>query len=219
MLLVTSLHRFATPPLIMLILAAGCTSSVVNGTAPPTTSASPSVVTSTRTPTPRQTPTASPTPSPSPSLNTVPSFPSAPATETPDEAAVRAGWEAYLKQLARYAADPTLTDLTDLANHATDNGLPRTIHQIQLVRERNEIIKGGAAYTDVTITIPHPDLGLEGSALVHYCFDRSRMQAVDAQTGEAIPREVGNLEEQATMQRGSDGQWRLDSMRNRESTC
>ncbi|WP_143028302.1 hypothetical protein [Tessaracoccus flavus] len=109
--------------------------------------------------------------------------------------------------------------MTELTMLVTDEELPETLGQVQRLRGANEVLTEGFRFRDVVVTIPHPDSGAVDSALVAYCFDRSGLQVQDSESGEVIPRSLSNMEEQATLERGSDGRWRIASIRNRESSC
>ena len=100
-------------------LLVACTPEEPVQTSPPPTSTVSTVSTPSPSPT-TSAPSAVATPSPSPSPTAVESFPPPPATESPEQAAVRAAWTEYYTQFAKYAADPGLGDLTELTMLVTD---------------------------------------------------------------------------------------------------
>lgn len=203
-------------------LLAGCTPEAPATSSPAPTpsveSSAPAPSVEAPSPSPSASPSESPSPSQSPSPTAVESFPPAPATETPEQAEVRAAWMNYNTQFSRYAATPELSDLTDLTELVTDVELPETIGHLQRIREAGEVLVGGFTYRDVQVTVPHPELGTVDTAMVAYCVDRSALVIQDVDTQELISRELSNLEEQSTFKLVGD-RWLLDGLRNRQSEC
>ena len=198
--------RHLLVPLAVVALAAGCTPDVAPTSSPsvfvsPTVSASPSV-------------------SPSPSPTAVESFPPAPASESPEQAAIRAAWMEYWSVFGKFAGDPTLTDLTDTQRITTGEAQNSIIDTIRSLREANIRFLGGLAFSAIEIQEPtqRPD-GLRES-VVTYCLDRSAVKNVDATTGTAIEN-TGPLtwQETVSMVEGLDSTWRVAAIRGGEDPC
>ena len=196
--------RHLLVPLAVVALAAGCTPDVAPTSSPsvfvsPTVSASPSV-------------------SPSPSPTAVESFPPAPATESAEQAAIRAAWMEYWRVYEKFAADPSLTDLTELQNLTDGEESSAVMSSIQSLREAGRFTKGGWQFREVVVE--HPIDGRGEQAKVSYCLDRSRLVIADIATDLPISGpQPGNLMETATLEQGPDGMWRVALRRNQESTC
>ena len=196
--------RHLLVPLAVVALAVGCTPDVA-----PT--ASPSVFVS-------PTASASPSVSPSPSPTAVESFPPAPATESAEQAAIRAAWMEYWRVFERYAQDPKLDDFTELQNLVDGEESSVSMQSIRGLREAGRRPEGGFQFRNVVVDSPASAVSGR-TATVEYCLDRSRLSMVDVETGTASSDPLPNLSETATLLEGADGVWRVAQIRNDESTC
>ena len=197
--------RHLLVPLAALALVAGCTPD-----AAPT--GSPSVF-----PSPTVSASASPTPSPSPSA--VESFPPAPATESPDQAAIRAAWMEYWDVRSRFVADPTLTDLSETQRVTTGEAEDLILNSIRNLRNAGHRSVGGLEFRGISIGVARESDGGLAHADVTYCLDRSKVQLLDS-SGEAVIVEgPTTLKETATLERGLDDVWRVALIRNEAAEC
>ena len=197
--------RHLLVPLAALALVAGCTPDVA-----PT--GSPSVF-------PSPTVSASPSPTPSPSPSAVESFPPAPATESPEQAAIRAAWMEYWRVFEGFASDPTLTDFTELQNLVDGEEATVALESIRNLRDSGRRTEGGFQFRDVVVSVPAVANGLE-TATVVYCLDRSGLVMVDIDTGTPPDGDpLPNLKETATLVQGTDSTWRISQVRNEATSC
>ena len=198
--------RHLLVPLAALALVAGCTPDVA-----PT--GSPSVF-------PSPTVAASPSPTPSPSPSAVESFPPAPATESPDQAAIRAAWMEYWEVFSRFAEDPELGDLSDTQRVTTGEAQDTILGTIRGLREANIQTLGGFVFRDVEVTLASAAADGAMIATVSYCLDRSEVRNVDSATGQPLEVE-GPLSwrEVMTLSKGLDEKWRAAQIRSSEGTC
>ena len=197
--------RHLLVPLAVLALVAGCTPDVA-----PT--GSPSVF-----PSPTVSASASPTPSPSPSA--VESFPPAPATESPEQAAIRAAWMEYWRVYEKFAADPSLSDLTETQQVTTGEAQNVILDAIGQLRDDNTAFLGGWQFRDVIVAVPSDGGSGEPTSELTYCVDRSRMRLENTETGVVSEQSLPSLRETALMKQGKDGRWRLAERRNQEEAC
>jgi hypothetical protein len=199
--------RHLLVPLAALALVAGCTPDVA-----PT--GSPSVF-----PSPTVSATPSPTPTPSPSPSAVESFPPAPATESPDQAAIRAAWMEYWRVYEKFAADPSLTDWTETQYVTTEEEAALIIQALGELRDNGWKSLGGRVFRDVVVT-EVPNQQEAGTAEISYCLDRSGVSLLDAETGTAVTVDVPpTFLETATLRVGLDGKWRVAMIRNEPAAC
>lgn len=200
--------RHLLVPLAALALVAGCTPDVA-----PT--GSPSVF-----PSPTVSATPSPTPTPSPSPSAVESFPPAPATESPDQAAIREAWMEYWRIHHKFSADPTLSDLTETQNITTGDQQNLILDSISQLREAKLRTLGGLQFRSVSVGSPTVDAGTKRTAVITYCVDRSELRLENYDTGETMTAPgAPTFFETTTMQEGLDGRWRVAMILNEEAAC
>ena len=198
--------RHLLVPLAVVALAVGCTPDVAPTSSPsvfvsPTVSSSPSV-------------------SPSPSPTAVESFPPAPATESAEQAAIRAAWMEYWRVYEKFAADPSLADWTETQYVTTEEEATLIIQALGELRDNGWRSLGGRAFRDVVIAEDVPNQQEADTAEVRYCLDRSGVTLVDAETETAVIVDVPpTFLETATLRRGLDGKWRVAMIRNQPAAC
>ncbi|MHA6525813.1 hypothetical protein [Tessaracoccus sp. G1721] len=197
--------RHLLVPLAVVALAVGCTPDVTP-TASPTVSVSP-------------TPAQSPSPTPSPSPTAVESFPPAPATESPDQAAIRAAWMEYWEVRSRFVADPTLTDLSETQRVTTGEAEDLILASIRNLRNAGQRSVGGLEFRGVNVGVPREEVGGLAQADVTYCLDRSNVQLLDSSGAPVAVEGPTTLDETATLERGQDGVWRVALIRNEAAQC
>ena len=198
--------RHLLVPLAVVALAAGCTPAVAP-TGSPSVFASPTA-------------SATPSPTPSPSPTAVESFPPAPATESPEQAEIRAAWMDYWGAFDRFARDPDLSDLSDTQRVTTGEAQDTILTALRGLREANMRTMGGLLFRDVEVEDPSRESdGLE-FAIVQYCLDRSGVENIDTVTGERVAIE-GPLTWPETMrlEKGLDGRWRAAQIRSGAGSC
>ena len=196
--------RHLLVPLAVVALAAGCTPAVAP-TGSPSVFASPTA-------------SATPSPTPSPSPTAVESFPPAPATESPEQAEIRAAWMEYWRVYEKFASDPSLTDFTELQNLVDGEETTVALQSIQNLRESGRRTDGGLLFRDAVVGVPAGSASSR-TVTVTYCLDRSNLAIVDAETGSSIGDPLPNLRETASLSEGTDGAWRVTQIRNVEEAC
>lgn len=153
---------------------------------------------------------ASPTPSPS----AVASYPASLPTDDPEKAAVIAGWQEYWRVYEKYAADPSLKDLTETQYVTTGEEATGILDALDELKRLGLKSEGGLIFKDVAVVSD----STSGEARLTYCLDLSRVRLVHVQTGQPYPR-TGALLEQASLKMGADGIWRVSEILNGEAKC
>jgi len=124
----------------------------------------------------------------------------------------------YWRVYEKFAADPTLTDFTELQNLTDGEESRAVMSSIQGLRQAGRVSKGGWRFRDVALRLQ--DKTSPRQAEVTYCLDRTELILADVDTGSRIDGlSLANLQETATMEQGSDGRWRVILRRNQESKC
>lgn len=198
--------RHLLVPLAVVALAVGCTPDVA-----PT--ASPSVFVS-------PTASASPSVSPSPSPTAVESFPPAPATESAEQAAIRAAWMEYWRIHHKFTSDPSYSDLTETQLITTGEQQNVILDSIGSLREMELRSLGGLQFRDVVVNPPSATGDAPRTSLVEYCVDRQKLILENYSTGEKLAAPgAPTFLEQTTLEEGLDGRWRVSMIRNQEAAC
>lgn len=193
-------------PLAALALVAGCTPDGA-----PT--GSPSVF-------PSPTVAASPSPTPSPSPSAVESFPPAPATESPEQAAIRAAWMEYWRIHHKFTGDPTLSDLTETQQITAGEQQNQILDLIGNLRDQRLRVIGGLEFRDIVVGQPAADGQDARTAVVTYCLDRRNLMLENYATGEALKAPgAPTFREETTLTEGLDSRWRVLMIRNEEAAC
>lgn len=209
------MRRIALSLLCMGLLA-GCTPDEPAQPTMTPTSTAPTTPAPSATPTPP--PVATPTSSPSPTM--AESFPPPPATESPEQAAIRAAWMRYWEVYDKFAADPGLEDVTETQLVTTGEESVVIRQSLQQLRADGLQSLGGWEFRDVEILPPTPDASGVTSAEISYCVDRQSLQLVHSASGEpALAEPLPNLDEVAVLEKGEDGVWRVSQRRNQEASC
>lgn len=165
-------------------------------------------------------PTQSVGPSPTPSPTAVASFPDSLPTDDPEKAAVIAGWQEYWRVYEKYAADPTLTDLTETQYVTTGEAANVILDSLRASREKNLKFVGPQQFRDVSVGAISEDAAGDRTAVISYCADNSQRQRLDATTGKPAAVDVPDtFTEQATLKEGADAKWRVAVIRNQEAKC
>ncbi len=194
-------------PVFVLGLLTGCTAA-----ADPTPTATVASATRSASATP------TPTPSPSPSPTAVESFPAAPATETAEQAEIRAAWMEYWRVYEKFAADPSQPDWTETQGVTTGEEAALIVQSLGNLKDRGWRSLGGRQFRD--IVVGQPEDGPPGQVTITYCLDRSQVELVDARTGERIELELSlTYAETTTLELGDDGRWRVAMIRNEPKAC
>lgn len=201
-------HLLAAPAAVALLLAVGCTPDDGEPTPLPP---SPTVSVASSAP--------SPTPMPSTSPTVAESFPPAPATESAEQAAVRAAWMEYWRVYEKYAADPSLADLSETQQVTTGEAQNVILEAIGTLRDEDRAFLGGWNFRDVVITQPTESPTGDRAARLNYCVDRSAMVFEDTTSGARSERSMPNLKETSVLVQGPDGRWRLAQRRNEAQDC
>ena len=199
--------RHLLVPLAVVALAAGCTPDVAPTSSPsvfvsPTVSASSSV-------------------SPSPSPTAVESFPPAPASESAEQAAIRAAWMEYWRIHHKFTSDPTLSDLSETQYITTGDQQNVILDVIAQLRDQKLRTLGGLQFRSVAVDGPlSGETGGVRFATVSYCVDRRELRVENYETGESMAAPgAPTFLEKAVMNEGSDGQWRVAMMTNEAAPC
>ncbi len=162
-------------------------------------------------------PIPSPSPTPTPSATVAPSapasFPADLPTGDPESAAIIEGWQAYWRVYEKFAADPSLTDLTETQYVTTGEEANGILEAIAEVRDAGLRSEGGVVFRDFVVTVTG-----EGEAKLDYCVDLAWLRVVRIDNGEPFPRS-GTFVEHARMERGVDNVWRVAQIRNEEIQC
>lgn len=164
---------------------------------------------------------ASPEPEPSPAPRFSLGSPSSTVVPTDRDAAVQAAdaayrgmWDAYLRVLA--APDP---DNPELARHATGEALKTLSDGVREVRDRRLKGEGKFVLSPQVTEVTPADAPKKIS--IRDCVDTKQSRVVRASPGPAYRDKPGGLRLcRATMQRQSDGSWKVTSFGLREvGTC
>lgn len=205
-------------------LLAGCTPEAPATSSPAPTpsveSSAPAPSVEAPSPSPSASPSESPSPSQSPSPTAVESFPPAPAIETPEQAEIRAAWMKYWEVYDKFAADPTLSDLTETQHVTSGEESVVIIQSIQELRDAGLIAKGGWAFREVVVGEAATNAAGTHTAEIQYCADRSSLRIIEEATLQPPAGEpLQNLLETATLERGADSVWRVSMRRNQSAEC
>lgn len=206
-------RKLITPAAIAaVLLLAGCTANADEPSPP----ATPSTTTAPASPTPEP-----PSPSSSPSPTALESFPSAPATEDDETAAIREGWEKAWTVADKYFSDPTLTDFQETQEVTVGEESTTIVNEITQLREANLKMVGGRTFRDVIVGEPTVNADGVSIAEVTYCRDDSGMELVDVTTGEVsgTKPEITTFTGTATMEQLPDKIWRLALTRDKSASC
>lgn len=162
-------------------------------------------------------------PSPSPSASATPSAPASFPADLPtgdaESAAIIEGWQAYWRVFEKFAADPSLTDLTETQHVTTGEEADAILVGLAHGRERNVKSVGTQQFRAVQLS-PTRQTAAGREADISYCADLSAVRLVDAETGAPVERGGSDtFHETATMREGVDGTWRVAQIRNEEATC
>lgn len=156
----------------------------------------------------------------SPSSMAVESFPAAPATESSEQAAVRAAWMEYWDVYQTFAADPWLPDWSETQRITTGDQSTLIVQELGLLKDNGVRLIGGLQFREVVVGQPREGADGKSEAVMTYCVDRSSIVLVDAETEEPIKVEGPmTLAETVTLQLGKDGKWRVALMRNEARAC
>lgn len=209
------MKKFVALAVVSLTLAAGCTSQPEpTPDVPVSTSASPGVVPSVSS-SPSAEPTPSPEPSPSPSV--FESFPPAEPDASVEQLAIREGLIRYWNVFDKFAADPTLTDLTETQIVSTGEAANVILDEIQEIRENGHIAVGDRSFHDIAVAEPTTNADGMTTAQVTYCNDRSQVKVLDAKTKEDTGhRPFPYVQVTATLHEGADGIWRIAMIRDQQ---
>lgn len=187
-------------------LLAGCTPETE-----PTSSPTPTPTTSSAAPMPTPTPTPT-TVSPSPTPTAVESFPDDVTGDSPAQAEVRAGWQAYINVTDKFARDPELNDLTEIQYVTTGQLATDAVASIMRLRENNLMRKGDLVLRDAEISEPEANTDGVMTSAVNYCFDPAHLQTVDIDTGEQGGENAlqpdQTMKVTVLMEQLPDGSWR-----------
>lgn len=192
--------------LIAVVLLAGCAG---DGDGGESVSPTPSAVTT-------SVPVASPTPSTSPTPTVMPTYPSDLPTESPENAAIIAGWQEYWRVYEKFAADPNgYTDFTETQYVTTDEESVVILDSIAGLRELGVRVVGGSVFRDVSVEVLEKDI-----AEIAYCSDTTQVDVRYIDSGETFERDVADSYlETATMWKGDDDIWRVAKIRNEAAPC
>ncbi|WP_353081786.1 hypothetical protein [Tessaracoccus lapidicaptus] len=162
----------------------------------------------------------SPTPEPSPSPTVAESFPPAPASESADQAAVRAAWMEYWRVYEKFAADPSLPDWSETQRITAGEEATLIIQSIGALKDRGWRSLGGREFREVGVSLQGTSAEGRAVASVSYCLDSTAVQVVNALTGEPVTVDASpTLKEVATLEEGADGRWRVVEVRNEPAQC
>lgn len=213
-------RRIAGAAAVVGMLVAGC--SAVGDAGPSVSPSVATIETASSEPPVSMSPSASPspTPSPSPSPSAWESFPPAPATESPEQAEIRAAWLKYCDVRARFAADPSQSDWSETQRVTTGEEANSILTELGALRNDGLRSLGGLRFRDIVVGEPtqRPDGVTE--AVITYCVDRTDVKLVDTKTGEPLAvEEPFTLVETATLELGLDHVWRVALTRNQVKPC
>lgn len=168
---------------------------------------------------PSLSPSMSPGPSASssatPSPTAVASYPDSLPTDDPEKAAVIAGWQEYWRVYEKFAADPSLTDLTETQYVTTGEEAKEILDLIASLRHEGVRSEGGRKFSDVEVSIAG---GFPMTAIIKYCMNVDELLLFDIATGERIPRSGAYVEE-ARLENKKDGTWRVSYVKNEPAQC
>ena len=199
------MRHLLAPVVLAACVVSACTPAVEEPTTAPPSSPTASVSAS-----------PSPTPEPSPSPTVAESFPPAPASESPEQAAVRAAWMEYWRVRSEFVADPTLTDLTPTQAVTTGEAQDLILRTIRTLRESGSRSTGGLVFRNVEVGEPASGAT---EATVSYCLDRGNLSLVDADGKPIASEGPTTLTETTTLSLGADGIWRVAQIRNEPAAC
>ena len=165
-------------------------------------------------------PSPSPIPTPTPSASVAPSapasFPADLPTGDPESAAIIEGWQAYWRVYEKFAADPSLTDLTETQYVTAGEEANLVLDRLSLLKTEGLVNRGGLVFRN--IRVERPSDGVPPQAILTYCVDINSLVVVEQATGKQVDRS-GTWQEHATLERGEDGVWRVSMIRNEEAPC
>ncbi|AQP46829.1 hypothetical protein BW730_04095 [Tessaracoccus aquimaris] len=113
----------------------------------------------------------------------------------------------------KFAADPSLTDLTETQYVTTGEEANGILDAIASIRQSGLRSEGGFVFRDIVV-----DVTEEGKAKLDYCIDLASVRVVRVDSGEPFPRS-GTLLEHARLERGLDNIWRVAQIRNEQVQC
>ena len=204
-------------------LLAGCTPEAPATSSPAPTpsveSSAPAPSVEAPSPSPSASPSESPSPSQSPSPTAVESFPPAPATETPEQAEIRAAWMKYWDVRVKFTSDPTLNDLTETQQVTTGEASQEIIETITALRSSDRRSLGGYVFRDVVVGVPPTSSAESSTTEISYCVDRSEQVVLDSSGQEQPIVGPTTLREVTTLQLEADGVWRVMMSRNEAAEC
>ncbi|MFT3889064.1 MAG: hypothetical protein QM713_13000 [Arachnia sp.] len=119
-----------------------------------------------------------------------------------------------------YYRDPDLKDWEALGRVTTGDERPRAMARIARTRESNLQQRGDAIYREVVIDKPKTSSDGVRTAEVSYCFDPTRLDMINTETGEPVPKTLDDtLTSRVTMQLLPDGSWRAAAYESRPERC
>lgn len=178
---------------------------------------SPTETTTTAAPTPTPTPTESPSSTPSPSPTSAESFPTPPTAAGEEELAIRQALMDYYAVMDKFAADPTLTDLTETQYVTTGEEAGMIVKALNELRENGHVATGGRSFHDMRVGEPEVNSEDVTVVTVTYCQDQSRVRVLDAETREDTGlHPVPFVDVVATLELGLDDKWRVAMIRDQE---
>lgn len=194
---------------------AGCTPETA-----PEPSPTPTPVITTEAPAPSPTPT---TPSAEPTPTAIESFPDDTSGDSPAQAEVRAGWQAYINVTDKFARDPELKDLTEIQHVTTGQQSTDAVAGIMRLRENNLRREGDLILRNTEITEPAANADGVMTSEVNYCFDPTHMRNVDIDTGEQdvekAVRPDQTLKIKILMEQLPDESWRAALSETELASC
>ncbi|MCK2243699.1 MULTISPECIES: hypothetical protein [unclassified Crossiella] len=149
------------------------------------------------------TPKNSAVPQPKPSQT---SSASPPSTSTDPSSSIRSAYQEFWQVAAAIDKQPESEWQTRMSAVAADPQLRRTVQGLGLLREQSVVL-----YGSTTARITNVELAGD-RATVQDCQDGSKAGQADAKTGKPKTVGVARNPVTATMQRGTDGRWRVSDV-------
>ncbi|MDF1487153.1 hypothetical protein [Tessaracoccus caeni] len=148
------------------------------------------------------------------------SFPDDTSGDTPEQAEIRAGWQAYHQTLDKFAKDPTLMDLSEIQLVTVGQEAVEIVRSIQFFRDEGLKQVGDAVFRDVEIGEPSTNGDGVRTAHVTYCLDRTQIKAVHVDTNEEAEGLVAqNTRFDLLMEQGADDIWRAALLKTIDLKC
>lgn len=159
--------------------------------------------------------------SPSPSVE--PSYPPAPEGESASVAEVRKAWERY-QDVTNQAYASLDSDLAPVVEITTGQHQVEVVNWVSRNRAAGQILSGSIITRRVQVTEPQANEAGVMVSTVTACQDRTKSEAVNADTGDPIPSSPGwervdGMEILNIMEKGSDGVWRASHWEGKKATC